>query len=70
MSDTKPKLVTVTVAGSLPLDEYRAFRAQSALEGLRANAAVALAVREWLAARGKIPEVSTAAPTIDDGENG
>jgi hypothetical protein len=51
MSEVPKKVVMATCTGSLPLAEYRKFKSYAALEGLKIADAVALAMREWVAAR-------------------
>jgi len=51
MTDIIKKSVMATCTGSLPLPEYRTFKSYAALEGLKIADAVALAMREWIAAR-------------------
>jgi hypothetical protein len=56
MTENKAKTVMVTVTGSITLSEHSSFRSQCALARLSAKDAVAMAIREWLAARGIMPE--------------
>lgn len=67
MTENKAKAVMVTVTGSITLDEHRSFRSQSSLAGLSAKDAVAMAIREWLAARGIMPEGKFYVPACSGG---